>query len=355
METSASAVNGVRTMKKLALIAMAVMASTVMSTADAAPKKKKTDAKKTVAPVELKTSSDTLSYVAGVSMTNGLVPYLIQSEGVDTAYMADFLRGFNEMIQKGDDPKQKAYAAGLGIASRLKGQMVKGMKTEFTDTPDSIEENIVYRGFTDALSNDTTHFTTGKAEAAFKDLRESNRKAKDEKLYGANREAGEKFLAENAKKDSVITLPSGLQYKVIVKGDGAVPTSKDRVEVNYEGRLVDGTVFDSSSKHGSKPAVFSPSQVIKGWTEALTMMPVGSKWQLYIPYNLAYGERNMGQIKPFSALIFDVELVGIKDSSKKAETTDKADAKAKTSGTVASTKAAAKKALKAAKKAAAKK
>lgn len=341
-------------MKKLALIAMAVMASSVLSTADAAPKKKKTDTKtKTVAPVQLKTSSDTLSYVAGVSMTNGLMPYLIQSEGVDTAYMADFMRGFNEMIQNGDDPKQKAYAAGLNIASRLKGQMVKGMKTEFTDTPDSIEENLVYRGFTDALSNDTTHFTTGKAEAAFKDLRESNRKAKDEKLYGANREAGQKFLAENAKKDSVVTLPSGLQYKVIVKGDGAVPTTSDRVEVNYEGRLVDGTVFDSSSKHGSKPAVFSPSQVIKGWTEALTMMPVGSKWQLYIPYELAYGERNMGQIKPFSALVFDVELVGIKNSAKKAAATDKSDAKEKTSGTVASTKAAAKKALKAAKKAAA--
>lgn len=331
------------------------MASSVLGTVDAAPKKKKTDAKAKTAvmPVQLKTSSDTLSYVAGMSMTNGLVPYLVQSEGVDTAYMADFLRGFNEMIEKGDDPKQKAYAVGLNIASRLKGQMVKGMKTEFTDTPDSVEEAIVYRGFTDALNNDTTAFTVGKAEELFKDLRESNRKAKDEKLYGANREAGEKFLAENAKKDSVVTLPSGLQYKVIVKGDGAVPTKSDRVEVNYEGRLVDGTVFDSSSKHGSKPAVFSPSQVIKGWTEALTMMPVGSKWQLYIPYELAYGERNAGQIKPFSALIFDVELVGIANSAKKADATGKADAKTKTSGTVASSKAAAKKALKAAKKAAA--
>ncbi len=338
-------------MKKLALIAVVVMASSVLSTAVAAPKKKKTETKAVVMPVQLKTSSDTLSYVAGMSMTNGLIPYLVQSEGVDTAYMADFLRGFNEMIEKGDDPKQKAYAVGLNIASRLKGQMLKGMKTEFTDTPDSVEENLVYRGFTDALANDTANFTVGSAEALFKDLRESNRKAKDEKLYGANRTAGEQFLAENAKKDSVVTLPSGLQYKVLVKGDGAVPTAKDRVEVNYEGRLVDGTVFDSSSKHGSKPAVFSPSQVIKGWTEALTMMPVGSKWQLFIPYNLAYGDRNAGQIKPFSALIFDVELVGIANSTKKSEATDKSDAKA--SGTVASTKAAAKKALKAAKKAAA--
>ncbi len=340
-------------MKKLALIAVAAVAFGVLDTAVAAPKKKKTAAKTkaVVMPAQLKTSSDTLSYVAGMSMTNGLIPYLVQSEGVDTAYMADFLRGFNEMIEKGNDPKQKAYSVGMNIASRLSGQMIKGMKSEFTDTPDSVVAALVFRGFTDALANDTVNFTLTNAETLFKAKRESNKKAKDEKLYGANREAGEKFLAENAKKDSVVTLPSGLQYKVLVKGDGAVPTASDRVEVNYEGRLVDGTVFDSSSKHGSKPAVFSPSQVIKGWTEALTMMPVGSKWQLFIPYNLAYGERNMGQIKPFSALVFDVELVGIENKAAKTEATDKTAAKGKASGTIASTKAAAKKALKAAKKA----
>ena len=317
-------------MKKIALLSLAIMAGMALSTANAAKKKTNTKAKATTAaaPVQLKTSSDSLSYAAGVSMTNGLVPYLIQSEGVDTAYMTDFLQGFNEMIEKGNDPKVKAYAAGMGIASRLKGQMLANMKNEFTSTPDSIESAMVFRGFTDALKNDTTHFSTGKAEVVFKDKRESNMKAKDELLYGANREAGRKFLAENAKKDSVVTLPSGLQYKVLVKGEGAVPKSSDRVEVNYEGRLVDGTVFDSSSKHGAKPAVFSPSQVIKGWTEALTMMPVGSKWQLYIPYELAYGERNMGQIKPFSALVFDVELVGIKDNATKAAAS-KADASSK--------------------------
>ncbi len=340
-------------MKKLALIAVAAVAFGVLDTAVAAPKKKKTAAKTkaVVMPAQLKTSSDTLSYAAGMSMTNGLIPYLVQSEGVDTAYMADFLRGFNEMIEKGNDPKQKAYSVGMNIASRLSGQMIKGMKSEFTDTPDSVVAALVFRGFTDALANDTVNFTLPNAETLFKAKRESNKKAKDEKLYGANREAGEKFLAENAKKDSVVTLPSGLQYKVLVKGDGAVPTASDRVEVNYEGRLVDGTVFDSSSKHGSKPAVFSPSQVIKGWTEALTMMSVGSKWQLFIPYNLAYGERNMGQIKPFSALVFDVELVGIENKAAKTEATDKTAAKGKASGTIASTKAAAKKALKAAKKA----
>ena len=140
---------------------------------------------------------------------------------------------------------------------------------------------------------------------------EQIKKIKEERLYGPNREAGQKFLAENAKKDSVITTASGLQYKVLVKGEGEVPQMTDKVQVHYEGRLIDGTVFDSSRKHGDKPTEFLPSQVIKGWTEALTMMPVGSKWQLFIPYQLAYGERNAGQIKPYSALIFDVELIGI--------------------------------------------
>lgn len=292
------------------MLALVVLASASFNVAYAA-KKKKEKAEETVQPVQLASPSDSLSYVVGMVMTNGLIPYLQQAEGVDTAYMADFIRGFNEMIKSGDDPKVKAYSAGMGIAARLKGQMLEGMKKEFTDTPDTIVAPLVYRGFTDALQGDTTVMKADEAEAAFKAKREYNKAAKDEKLYGPNREAGKQFLAENAKKDSVVTLPSGLQYKVLVKGTGDIPAKSDRVQVNYEGRLIDGTVFDSSSKHGSKPATFRADQVIKGWTEALTMMPVGSKWQLFIPQELAYGERQAGQIKPYSALIFTVELVGI--------------------------------------------
>lgn len=292
------------------MLVLVVLASASFNVAYAAKKKKK-KAEETVQPVQLASPSDSLSYVVGMVMTNGLIPYLQQAEGVDTAYMADFIRGFNEMIKSGDDPKVKAYSAGMGIAARLKGQMLEGMKKEFTDTPDTIVAPLVYRGFTDALQGDTTVMKADEAEAAFKAKREYNKAAKDEKLYGPNREAGKQFLAENAKKDSVVTLPSGLQYKVLVKGTGDIPAKSDRVQVNYEGRLIDGTVFDSSSKHGSKPATFRADQVIKGWTEALTMMPVGSKWQLFIPQELAYGERQAGQIKPYSALIFTVELVGI--------------------------------------------
>lgn len=300
-------------MKKVFLMALVVMASASFNVAFAAKKKQKDGGKKTdTAPVTLATSSDTLSYVAGKAITNGLLPFLKQQHGIDSTTMADFMRGMVEMLNSGDDAKSKAYSVGLTIGSQMKVTLLSNAKSEFQDTPDSIVDAIVYRGIIDALNNDTTVFTQEAAEGLFKTMRETNKEAKMEKLYGANRNAGRAYLAENAKKDSVVTLPSGLQYKVLVKGEGEVPQRTDKVLVHYEGRLIDGKVFDSSSRHGSKPATFRADQVIKGWTEALTMMPVGSKWQLFIPYELAYGERGAGQdIKPYSALIFDVELVGI--------------------------------------------
>lgn len=316
-------------MKRILIMALVVLAGASFGTASAAKKNKKDKKAGETKALVLSTSSDTLSYVAGKAVTNGLLPYLKQNFGVDSIAMDDFIRGFEEMNAKGNDPKMKAYAAGLQISQQLNQRMLAGMKETFTDTPDSIETAILFRGFTDALKGDTTLFAQQKAESLFRAMSETNRQAKEEKLYGSNREAGRKFLADNAKKDSVVTLPSGLQYKVLVKGNGPVPKRTDKVEVNYEGKLVDGTVFDSSSKHGSKPASFRADQVIKGWTEALTMMPVGSKWQLFIPYELAYGDRNMGTIKPFSALVFTVELVGIEGQTASATaTTDATAAKA---------------------------
>ncbi|MBO7046064.1 MAG: FKBP-type peptidyl-prolyl cis-trans isomerase, partial [Prevotella sp.] len=177
----------------------------------------------------------------------------------------------------------KAYVAGMEIANQVRDRMLPSMVKDFTDSPDSIISDLVYRGFMDALQKDTTYFTQTTAEAFFGEKQRADQAAKEEKLYGPNRRAGEEFLAENAKKEGVVTLHSGLQYKVLVKGEGEVPKKTDKVQVHYEGRLVDGTVFDASNKHGDKPMEFRPDQVIKGWTEALTMMPVGSKWQLYIP------------------------------------------------------------------------
>lgn len=298
-------------MKKIIILALVLVASASFCPLEAKKKKKVEEpAAPVVEAVQLLNASDSVSYTAGMTFTKGLVSYLLQQK-VDTAYMADFIRGFKDMISASGDPRQKTYVVGMDIARQLNERMLPGITNEFADSPDSIVAPLLYRGFEDALLQDSTLFTMAAAETYFAEREKADKAAKEEKLYGPNRDAGIAFLAENAKKDSVITLPSGLQYKVLVAGKGEVPTVSDKVQVNYEGRLIDGTVFDASARHGDKPAEFMPTQVIKGWTEALTMMPVGSKWQLYIPSELAYGKRETGQIKPYSTLVFDVELVGI--------------------------------------------
>ena len=298
-------------MKKIIILALVLVASASFCPLEAKKKKKVEEpAAPVVEAVQLLNASDSVSYTAGMTFTKGLVSYLLQQK-VDTAYMADFIRGFKDMISASGDPRQKTYVVGMDIARQLNERMLPGITNEFADSPDSIVAPLLYRGFEDALLQDTTLFTMAAAETYFAEREKADKAAKEEKLYGPNRDAGIAFLAENAKKDSVITLPSGLQYKVLVAGKGEVPTVSDKVQVNYEGRLIDGTVFDASARHGDKPAEFMPTQVIKGWTEALTMMPVGSKWQLYIPSELAYGKRETGQIKPYSTLVFVVELVGI--------------------------------------------
>ena len=314
-------------MKKSLIIALAFVAGASLSTVDAA-KKKKVVVKEEAPVVEafkLATSSDSISYTAGMTSTVGLVNYLLQQR-VDTAYMADFVNGFNETVSKNlDDPKQKAYMMGISIAQQLVDRMLPGVKKELEGTADSIVSSAFFKGFCDAMMQDTTFFKVSDAEKSFKAKMETLQAEKEERLYGANRNAGRQFLAENAKKDGVITLPSGLQYKVLTQGTGAVPTTSDKVKVHYEGRLIDGTVFDASRKHGDEPTEFRPTDVIKGWTEALTMMPVGSKWQVYIPFELAYGNRDAGQIKPYSALVFDIELVGIVDNKPEKPAPAKSD------------------------------
>ncbi len=152
--------------------------------------------------------------------------------------------------------------------------------------------------------------TADEAMKQFQTKMQARQKENSDRLYGKNKEEGARFLAENKGKDGVVSLPSGLQYKVLTQGTGAIPKATNRVKVHYEGHLIDGTEFDSSYKRG-EPTSFGVNQVIKGWTEALCLMPVGSKWELYIPYNLAYGERAAGKIPPFSTLIFTVELLSI--------------------------------------------
>ena len=204
--------------------------------------------------------------------------------------------------------KDKAsYAIGMNIGKGL----AENMKKDQVD----VNNDILLRGLKDALAGNKSLLTDEQIQAALTTLQNDLRKHQQE-LHDAevakNSSAGTAFLAANKAKPGVVTLPSGLQYKIITEGNGPKPTANDVVICNYKGTLIDGTEFDSSYKRG-KPASIPVGKVIKGWTEALQMMPVGSKWQLYIPPTLGYGEAgtNGGPIGPNATLIFEVELMSI--------------------------------------------
>ena len=173
-----------------------------------------------------------------------------------------------------------------------------------------VDIDIIKQGLLNGLKGSKIQMTPQEAQTYLQTTMQKLQAKKMEKLYGANKAAGEAFLASNKTKPGVITTASGLQYEVITKGNGPLPTADSRVKVHYHGTLVDGTVFDSSVQR-KEPAVFGVGQVIPGWTEALKLMPVGSKYKLYIPQELAYGSNDQGLIKPFSMLIFEVELLSI--------------------------------------------
>lgn len=176
---------------------------------------------------------------------------------------------------------------------------------------EGLNVELFMQGFNDGMVHKTDVMTVETANRVLPELINIVKAETTLRQYGYNKEAGEKFLAENAKKKGVKVLPSGVQYKILTKGTGPVPADTCRVKVHYEGHTIDGKEFDSSYKRG-KPAEFGCKQVIKGWTEALTHMPVGSVWEVYIPQELAYGEHKQGNdILPFSMLIFKIELLEI--------------------------------------------
>ena len=298
---------------------MAVLAAVTLS-ATAAKKKNAEVATPASATVNIKSGSDSLSYAAGYAQTNGLIPYLQDQLKVDTAYMADFIQGLKDAKEKSGDPRFAAYVAGNQIAQLIEGRMIAGLSNELKDSPDALNSELFYAGFLAALANDTTKFTMAKAEKFTTERIQADIEYKNKKLE----QQGKDWLAENAKKAGVVTTASGLQYKVITMGNGARPTADQEVTVKYEGKLIDGTVFDSSYKRNPQTSKFKCNQVIKGWTEGLQLMPVGSKFEFYIPYNLAYGERGQGRmIPPYATLIFTVELVDITAEAPKASSEPK--------------------------------
>jgi FKBP-type peptidyl-prolyl cis-trans isomerase FklB len=188
--------------------------------------------------------------------------------------------------------------------------MMKGINREVfgNDSTKTISLKNFMAGFISGTTGKGGLMTVDSAQMVGQRLMQSIKAKELEKTYGPNKEEGEKFLAANAKKDGIKTLPSGVQYKVIKEGTGAIPSDTSLVKCHYEGRLLNDTIFDSSYKRG-EPLVMRANQVIKGWTDALTHMPAGSIWEVYIPQELAYGEREQGDIKPFSMLIFKIELI----------------------------------------------
>ena len=189
-----------------------------------------------------------------------------------------------------------SYALGMVIGHNLKGMGVK-----------NLSQDDFAKAMNDVLTNQTTSLTDQEAQKLVGDFLQKQQEEATREI----REEGERFLAENAKKEGVVVLPSGLQYTVLTEGTGAQPKATDRVKCHYEGTLTNGQVFDSSSRRG-EPAVFPLNGVIAGWTEGVQLMKEGAKYRFFIPYNLAYGERGAGQaIPPYAALVFDVELISI--------------------------------------------
>ena len=259
----------------------------------------------------LKDDVDTLSYAFGLARTQGLKQYLAQMD-VDTTYMDAFVKGLKDGANAGDDKKKAAYYKGLEIGNMISQQWVKGINTELfgQDSTKSISLQNLLAGFIQGATGKKGLMTVEQAGQVAQVKMMAIKAKQLEVQYGPLKKKGEAWMAANAKKPGVKTLPSGVQYKVIKEGAGAMPKDTSLVKVNYEGRLIDGTVFDSSYKNG-QPVSLRANQVIKGWTEALVHMPAGSVWEVYIPQELAYGEREQGQIKPYSPLVFKIELLSV--------------------------------------------
>ena len=304
----------------------------------------------------LKNSVDSVSYAYGVSMTDqGLVQFLEQSgvlqstSGIEYDYqmriasadstqkevlqkemnakvdsinkinaprLNQFIKGLTEAMGLEEN---SAYGNGLSIGVQFSQQMLPQFNEMLfgSDSTQSVNKDQVLAGIISALKNEELAISkmeaSGMVQSAAEKAQAEQQVRQEEELKTQHQEsiaAGDAFMAENGAKEGVVTLPSGLQYEIVRAGNGPMPTETDRVKVHYHGTLIDGTVFDSSVDRG-EPATFGVNQVIAGWTEALKLMPVGSKWRLYVPYDLAYGSADRGTIKPFSNLIFDVELLGI--------------------------------------------
>ena len=252
-------------MKKISILAVAAIAAAMVSCGNGTPK------------ADIKTDIDTLSYAVGMAQTRGLKEYLVQRMGMDTAYIDDFVKGLNESVNAGDDKKKAAYYAGLQIGQQISQQMIKGLNYELfgEDSTQTVSLNNFMAGFVAATTGKGELMTLDSAAVLAETMMVTIKDKQINERYADNKVASEKFMAEIAKKEGIQTLGDGIYYEVITEGKGEIPADTDRVKVDYEGTLINDSVFDSSYKRG-EPTTFMCKQVIPGWTKALTHMPVGS-------------------------------------------------------------------------------
>ncbi len=306
-------------MKKIAFFAVALAAVMMVSCG------KKSSASSEAVFEEKTMEDDSLAYIFGRLQGDGFRTYVMQMGQplqfdckIDSIYMNDFIRGLNSGTTANLDSAELAYAKGYLLA-QLINNMSEGLSREVfaDDSTKMLRAENIFAGFIESLQP-----TNEKPEEHQKAMEAFNQRfnarmqavqdAKMEKEFGDYKKQNEAYLKENGKKEGVTTLKSGVQYKVLTAGDGALPTDSTTVKVLYEGKTIDGNVFDSSEKHNNEPFEISmknPS-VIPGWVEVLKLMPAGSKWEVTIPQDQAYGSRQPSpDIKPFSTLVFTIEVL----------------------------------------------
>lgn len=286
-------------MKKTTIVAaLAITAAALTSCGNSTPK------------AEMKNDVDSLSYAFGLDQAQGVKEYLARME-VDTAYMDEFVKGLTDGASGADDKRKAAYNAGVTIGMQLSMMQKSASQQIFAgDSTQQLSMKNLLAGFIAGSTGKKGAMTLDQARMIEQIKSQAIRQKAMAKQYGPNKQKSEDFIKKIAKASGVKALGKGVYYKVIKTGSGEIPSDTSSVKLNYEGRTIDGKIFDSSYKR-KKPVTMRANQVIPGFTAALTHMPVGSAWEVYIPYDQAYGEMGQGDIKPFSALIFKIEVLGI--------------------------------------------
>ncbi len=295
-------------MKKITFAAVVLAAAAMVSCG----KKSEEITVESLEKVKVATEFDSLSYATGLTNSAGLKEFLAGYHKIDTTNLDEFYKGMAYFFDKQENQKQKAFYAGLQIAAQIEQMLMQqDYQMSGNDSTKVINRKMFLAGFIDATKDGKTKMNKATAQQDMMRLNEIARKKQQEKQFGSWKKENEAYINQVAKKDSVQKLSEGVYYQVEREGTGAIPADTSLVKVNYEGKLINGEVFDSSYER-KEPVTFGVNQVIPGWTEALTHMPVGSKWKIYIAQDKAYGAQQAGpMIKPFSTLVFTVELLEI--------------------------------------------